>query len=640
MKWLGVALVLSSRLARAEDPDGEVIVLEERAPEPGEVRWSAAELREVAGALGDPVRAATSTPGMVPTNANRPEVYVRGAPPGNTEMLVDGIRVPLLFHGGVATSIIPSALVASITTYASAAPAAYGGIAGGVIALETIAPAPHLHAAARITPYEGGGLVETPLANGRGSFLAAARFGDPQLILGLVSDGDVSLRYWDYQTRATWRLDDHARVELVAIGSHDHLSEIEPSDDPATPESEVEQLVSDFHRGELRYIRQTEATRVRAAITAGWTEQGAAGERVRDLSLGARVDGEVRIASTLRARAGARIDRDAYALTPSPDGKDPARASLANAAPAPRNTNAGVYGELVWDPTRRLRVVPGLRLDAFHSERDDGAGTVPAADPRLGVRWRIQPELALVGAAGLAHQYPLLRVGAAPATAITVPGFWADARRLQRARQASVGLEWLLPEGMVGTATVFANQTLGLTDLRRSCQAVRVDPGETMPPADCGDRRTTGVAYGLELALRRPLTARLGGWLGYTFSRTTETDGTTTRHSPFDRTHVASAALGYQIANHWRAGARITAYSGAPFLISDTEEIRLPWYERVDLRADRTWSLGGGSTISLVIDVLNATLSRDHDSVHCDPTCTAQAGNLFFVPSIGLEGTL
>src|SRR3954471_6727042 len=130
MKWFGLALVLWSRFARAGD-DGndandandasEVIVVEERAPAAGELRLSAEELRQVAGALGDPVRAATSLPGMVPTSANRAEVYVRGAPPGNTEMLVDGLRVPLLFHGGVATSIIPSALISSIATYPSAA---------------------------------------------------------------------------------------------------------------------------------------------------------------------------------------------------------------------------------------------------------------------------------------------------------------------------------------------------------------------------------------------------------------------------------------------------------------------------------------------------------------------------------------
>ncbi|HEY4177355.1 MAG TPA: TonB-dependent receptor [Kofleriaceae bacterium] len=644
-RWTSLAVVLWSRLASADDDegDGEVIVVEEHQPEPGEVRLSAAELDEVAGALGDPIRATTSLPGMVPTNANRPEVYVRGAPPGNTEMLVDGMRVPLLFHGGVATSIVPSALIAGVAVYPSAAPAQYGGIAGGVIALETVAPASRPRAEARLTVYEGGGLVETPVANERGSVLAAARFGDPQLILGLVSDADVKLRYWDYQTRATWKLGDHSQLALVALGSHDHLSELELGDDPMTPEMWVDQLVSDFHRVELRFDRQTTRSRVRAALTGGWTKQGAGGETVRDLSGGARVEGELRLASTVLVRTGVRVDHDAYKLVLGA-GDDPARDSLANAAPAPRNTNAGLYSEVVWDATKHLRFVPGMRLDAYHSERavDGASGTKLTAEPRLAVRWRIQPELALTVSAGLAHQYPLLRVGGAPATAITVPGFWADARKLQSARQASVGLEWLLPEGMTGTATVFASETLAMTDLARTCQSIRSGPAtmDDPPMSECGDRRTTGLAYGLELSLRRPLTARLGGWLGYTFSRSTEENGTQTLHSPFDRTHVASASLAYQLTPHWRAGARVTAYSGAPFLVSETSTIRLPWYERVDLRADRTWQLGDGASISLVFDVLNATLSRDHDSVTCTPTCTVREGNLFFVPSIGIEGTL
>jgi hypothetical protein len=251
----------------------------------------------------------------------------------------------------------------------------------------------------------------------------------------------------------------------------------------------------------------------------------------------------------------------------------------------------------------------------------------------------VVPELAVTASAGLAHQLPLLRVGSAPATAISVPGFWAGARRLQRARQATAGIEWLLPEGIVGTATLFASQTHALTDLARSCQRIGI-PGME-PVSACGDAPSTGLAYGLELSLRRPMTERLGGWLAYTFSRASEETTTGTLASPFDRTHVASAAITYQLTRSWRIGTRLTAYSGAPFVLPTTgAQIRLPWFQRVDLRADRTWKLASGGSLAFVIDVLNATLSREQDRVMCDTTsCTIGAGNLFFVPSVGIEGT-
>src|SRR5262249_31548640 len=92
----------------------EVIVAEESAPEPEKVQLPAAQLREVAGSLGDPVRAVSALPGVVPTTLSVPDVYIRGAPPGNTALFIDGVRVPLLYHGGVATSVVAPGLVDTV----------------------------------------------------------------------------------------------------------------------------------------------------------------------------------------------------------------------------------------------------------------------------------------------------------------------------------------------------------------------------------------------------------------------------------------------------------------------------------------------------------------------------------------------
>ena len=642
-------LVLSccARVAAADpDPaDGEVIEIHDvRSVESGEVRLPIAELREIPGALGDPVRAVTMLPGMTPTNTNRPEIYVRGAPPGDTGFFIDGIRVPLVFHAGVLTSVIPGALLEAVDLFASAAPARIGGVAGGAFELETRPPATVARGEARVLAFEAGALVETPIADGRGSVLAAARLGYPQLVASLVGADDIRLDYWDYQARASWALGEHDRIGVLAFGSHDHLAEIEPADTPDTPEMEVDQLRSDFHRVDLRYDHATATTKLHAAVTGGWTRQGAGSIRARDLSLGGRVEGEARLAPTLVIRGGAHVDHDAYTLRGTGGTDDPSAQSRASAAPAPRNTTAGAYVDLVWHATPALELVPGVRFDAYSSSRAlaEASGTVPAVDPRLAARLRLRPEVSLLVAAGFAHQFPLLRVGAAPATAVSVPGFWAEGRRLQRAHQASAGVEWLLPEGFTATATAFASVTYGLTDLARTCQQIMM---ADVPTGPCGDRTTTGHAYGLELSLRRPLTERIAGWLGYTYSHATQDAGGITTPTVFDRTHVANAALAYQISAHWRLGARLTAYSGrvfAPPAAAGAVAIapfRLPWFERLDLRAERRWSLAGRRSLALLFDVLNATFSRDHENVHCETTCTVVAGSLFFIPSAGVEGT-
>jgi len=260
----------------------------------------------------------------------------------------------------------------------------------------------------------------------------------------------------------------------------------------------------------------------------------------------------------------------------------------------------------------------------------------------------------VIAAAGLAHQYPLLRVGAAPATAISVPGFWSDGRHLQSARQASLGAEWLLPGAFTAGATGFASRTRDLTDLPRTCNAMRTMTTEEAT-RDCGDARSTGVAYGIELALRRPLTERLAGWLSYTLSHATERYGagttTTARASAFDRTHVGSAALAYQLSAGWRTGARIVAYSGVPLLLPGSADgtvaaraLRQPWFHRVDLRGEHRWNLAQGRSISLVLDLLNATFRRERIKTGCGPDAEPGAlcsghGSLFVVPSAGLEAS-
>jgi outer membrane receptor protein involved in Fe transport len=640
----------------ADAAAGEVIVVEGRGPEPAELRLPAAQLREVPGSLGDPVRAVTALPGIVPTEPNRPDVYIRGAPPANTVYLLDGIRVPLLYHSGVVSSVVSPALVDTVGFFASAPPARYGGLAGGAIEVETAAPAKRLRAALTVKAYEAGALVESPMADGRGSVLGAVRVGYPQLVTAITAS-DVELAYWDYQIRTSWALGDHDRIGVLAFGSHDRLGENE--DGPDMPTTYVEELASDFHRVDLRYDHARGGSRLRVALTGGWGAQGAEAISVDHLMYGARIEGEARLGATLRGRAGLQFQRDLYRLPAAASGaENPAADSPANAAPSPRNANVGGYADVVWDARDDLRITPGVRFDVHASKRsvDGASGSVPVVEPRLGLRWRIRPELSLVAAAGLAHQYPLLRVGDAPATAVTVPGFWADERHLQSARQASAGVEGLLPGAFTAIATGFGSRTRDLTDLERTCDAIfMMMPGQgpAEPLRDCGDVRSTGVAYGVELSLRRPLTERLAGWLSYTLSRATTryTDemGTHTRPSVFDRTHVGSASVAFQISAGWRSGARVVAYSGAALRLPASvdgavpaRDLRQPWFYRLDLRGERRWNLAQGRTISLVFDLLNATLSRERFQFVCrdDPAgiCTGNR-SLFVVPSIGVEAS-
>jgi hypothetical protein len=96
--------------------------------------------------------------------------------------------------------------------------------------------------------------------------------------------------------------------------------------------------------------------------------------------------------------------------------------------------------------------------------------------------------------------------------------------------------------------------------------------------------------------------------------------------SNFDRTHVFNAALGYDLGANWRAGGRVVFYTGTPVqsgfdddfdgaagpapLRSGSPERSDPFF-RLDLRLEKRFRLGEQSFIAIVIEMLNATLSKE-----------------------------
>jgi len=81
------------------EPPALEVVVQGRRREPGRTTLSAAEIRETPGAFGDAFRAVEVLPGVTPPLGGVPYFFVRGAPPNANGTFVDGIRVPLLFHG-------------------------------------------------------------------------------------------------------------------------------------------------------------------------------------------------------------------------------------------------------------------------------------------------------------------------------------------------------------------------------------------------------------------------------------------------------------------------------------------------------------------------------------------------------------
>jgi len=652
-------------LTAAEEPPLEVTVRGRRR-EAGQTTLSDADVRAMPGAFGDPFRAIEALPGVMPLVSGLPYFFVRGAPPNDNGYYIDGIRVPLLFHIGVGQGVIHPGLIDRVDFFPGAAPAGYGGVAGAIIAGRTKNPAPAPRGEASLRLIDAGALLESPVGNNRGSVLVAGRYGYPGPILGLITPG-LSLSYWDYQARATWRLTDRDTLGVFAFGSHDYLATPSPSADPAA--RPIEQFLSDFHRVDLRYDRALTDGRVRIALTGGHDRQGAAPTYIKDNSAGLRLEVEGRASPALRVRGGASARLEEYGFAQNPTGpNDPPVPSTAD--PPPTNVTGSAYADVTWVVSPRIELTPGARFDLFASSRASAPGAttqvrtiVPAFDPRLSARLTVTPSIALLSALGITHQYPALRVGSLPAPVVTVPGFPVGERQLQTALQASQGIEIGLPADVVVTATGFLSRWSGLTDITAMCvQATTGGTPDQVPPYVCPDSQpVTGYAYGLEVLARRPLSKRLSGWLSYTLSRSIRDArfitpagavDLATVPSDADRTHVLNAILAYELGARWRLGGRAVFYTGTPYSQLDGvlpvppyNAYRTPSFFRLDVRLEKRWSLGKSGSIALVIEGQNVTLSSEvsgsflncMDSPGMATQCTHGKVGPITIPSVGVE---
>jgi len=642
--------------AATGDAAGAVVVTGTRRT-PGGMTLLPADARELAGSLEDPLRAMDAMPGVSPVRTATPIFFIRGAPPNDTGFFLDGIRVPSLFHAGLGPSVVHPALLERVDLFSSVPPLRFGNVAGGVLAATTNPPSEEAHARAAVRLVDSSALVESPIADGTGSVLVAGRYGYPNLLLGAVAPA-TRLGYWDYQARGTRQLGPHDALTVFVLGSGDDSATV----DNLPHGTIVRELSSShFHLADFRFDHDLgRSGTLRVATTLGSTFTGAAPLYASDQLVSTRLELEDHVTPALELHGGLEVHLDGYALkhTRTSDGTQ----VPSSADPPPRDGTAGAYVELSMRLAPRVDASLGGRFELYDSRRSTPGWATSvvrtAVDPRLAVRAELSPAAWWVGAVGVVHQFPSLRVGTAPATVATVPGFSDPATPLQASYQISQGLGFRLPGRVTLTTTAFLSRSLGLTDVTAECAEIR-EPGPTGVSTRylCSDAPVQGTARGLELLVRRSLTQRLGGWLSYTLSRTTREAhfGAGGREliaevpGDYDRTHVLNAALALDAGRNWRLGARAAFYTGKPYwppLDGGTSppsgSRRLPSFFRLDLRAEKRWSFEGGGSVALSLEVQNATLSADVTGLACAPASGAQRGCIMekstvTVPILGIE---
>ncbi|MET0385846.1 MAG: hypothetical protein ABW321_07800 [Polyangiales bacterium] len=634
-------------------------------PPPGAVsriKLTGAELREIPGTFGEPLRVVATLPGVARSPFGLGFFVVRGASFQNTGFFVDDYPVPILYHLGAGPAIIASRLVESLDFYAGGYPVDLGRYTAGVIALHTAPPPTERFALEfEIDALRASAMIVVPLPDKRGSVALAFRRSYFELILPLITDA-VSLSYTDYQLRLDYNITRDVHASVFFFGSRDALNT-----EQAAAATTGGQGINSGLRYEFDQLivavdwTPARSVKLRWSGTFGPQHIGFENDRPGADSLGTNTDA-IRLGErlTLRVQEGeqleTRIGADLDVFLTRVSASAPSIAELPNIPTLGPPTTAirvdenltqlgfAPFVEQVWKPPG-FELTLGMRAE--YMRYGDHASWWP--EPRGVVRVAITPKVWLKAGSGLFTQAPLpfqfLRAAGNPNL---LPN---------RALQNSIGTEIKLPYAIEVESNLFYNYMYQLT---RGDGALRLDEeGRVRPRFYADDAR--GRAYGLELLVRRRLGDGLFGWLSYTLSRSERsTDASGPVVFFFDQTHVLNLALSYTIKGLFRVGARFTLASGRPvadlldpsgegtIFESDGDDLdpsvrgrrtRLPTYHQLDVRIDRDFKVGPIDA-SVYVDVINVYNAQNGEGFQYeyDFSRRGKLPGLPFLPTLGVRG--
>jgi TonB family protein len=608
------------------------------------------ELSRIPGTNGDAIRGLLNLPGVGRPPGLAGLLIVRGSAPQDTQTFVDGTAIPLIYHFGGLSSVVPTEMLDKIDFYPGNFSARYGRGMGGIVDVGLADPkTDKLHALVQVDFIDGRLMAQGPIADGW-TFAVAGRRSwlDVWLKPVLQATGagvTAAPVYYDYQAmiEKKWNRGKES-FRAAFFGSDDMVSilinDVNASDPALTGGISSHQ---GFWRGQILYrSKLTPDLELRANVAAGQDYVALSlaniNVNITEWPISSRIELSNRFSRELTMDLGIDVLYEPYAVfaqlpPPSPPGLPPSGPFLSKPSVATNVTGAfsrpGFYDELELTPWKGNRIVPGIRLDYSDDTKQWDLA------PRVLVRQDLTtgfPRTTLKGQAGVYFQPPQAEESS--------PIFGQVGLVSNRATEYDVGLEQEI------TRFVDVN-----VDGYYKAEDHLVVPGSL--------NSGTGTSFGLETLLRWRPDGRFFGWLAYTLSRTTLQNGPNqpVYLSQFDQTHILTVLGSYRLGKGWQVGARFRFVSGNPYtpntygfydennatyLPQSAYPIngkRLPSFNQLDIRVDKTWSFKNWQ-LSAYLDVQNVYNQGNVEgtSSNYNYTLTQYATGIPFLPSFGLRG--
>lgn len=581
------------RVRLAPDASFEVVVEARRdAPVVSQTALDRERVLRTPGTFEDPVRLVQSLPGVALTPEYSPsagDVALRGAGPGESRFLLDGVELPYLFHFNGYSSVFHSRMLDELVLWPSTYGAAWGQATGGIIETKSrwdrpVAPSGSVN----VNLVMGGAEATVPIgdrwtvrASGRRSYLDAVNRDDEQYV--------VFPTFWDWFGRAEFAPGEGRRWALTTFGAGDAYTRYsgEPTElvgweQETNPLFDYEQSFRVVALSHTERVGRTRADGLVAFIDS--TVEGSlpdAVDRQASRTLQLREDlvtapiEHLALAYGLEARGS---DTEIHAAT-SRAWPEVARESelLGRGVSADADVLrllGGAYAEARVE-LGPVRLVPGGRVDA-----DTLTGRL-TGDGRVLARWEIGPDTRLRVAGGSYSQFPTV--------VQTLPDVGAPGVGPARSLQAAIGGDHAFAGRLEVGVDAWAKRMSGLVDT--------LPTGELVAGVD-------GEAWGVEVTSRYRLRDVFFTGVAFSFGHATR-DGVT---FDYDQPWAANLVASWTFAPGWNAGLRYRASAGLPYTpvedglylaASDTyapmygerNSARYPMYQKLDLHLEKGWHL-------------------------------------------------
>ena len=652
--------------ATAVAAEGEALDLEvqgEKPPrEPTKRVIAAEEISRLPGTNGDALRAIGSMPGVARPPGGDGMLIVRGSSPNDTQVFVDGTDIPMVYHFGGLSSVIPTEMLEKLDFYPGNFGPQYGRAMGGVVDVGVRSPRKdRLGGLLQFDLIDGRLLAEGPLSKST-RFMVGGRRSWLDAWLGpALKDSGVGVTkapvYYDYQAMVEHDFSRETTLRLFAFGADDRFKLTLNSPDSTDPAigGDASQT-SNFARVQARLeTRPSSSARISSQVSVGREGQhfsvGSLGFDLTIASLDGRSDVRMQLSPEVTAVAGIDMQYLGYDVTwkTAPTNFD----STQNTGPVFGRPTVELKGKgdvfrpaaytmLELTPAPGLKLFPGVRADY---NTDTKSWTV---DPRLGARYDVHgsfPRTTLKGGVGLYHQPPQPYQSIEP--------FGTKGVGSPSAIHASIGIEQELSRPLELSVEGFYKD---LNDL-----VVPVAAANASQNGLAYRNIGSGRAYGSEFLLRYKPEGRFFGWVAYTLSRSErrDADGAATYVYEYDQTHILTALGSYKIGRGWQTGARFRYISGnpytpelggvmdydagtyAPVSSSERNSARAGAFHQLDVRIDKTWTFSAWK-LSAYLDVQNTYVHKNPEGVsyNYNYSKSSSLSGLPFLPIIGLRGEL